>query len=264
MIQDVVEVLWNRQLSGQYYHMGLGCHKTYQSAYPGQFVMVRLIHMAEPLLGRPFSIHRQVFEDKHLQGIELLYKVVGVVTKKLSILKKGDALNLLGPLGRGFRISETYHRVYIVAGGIGVAPLMFLADALKASNVVPLDCTVFLGGKGKTDLLRKGEFAGLGMEISLSTDDGSVGQACMVTQPLEVAVKKKRPDVIFACGPKDMLVCVQEIAKTYGVPCQISVETLMACGIGACLGGAIETRDNPDAYKHVCLDGPVFDAAVLA
>jgi dihydroorotate dehydrogenase electron transfer subunit len=264
MIQEMADVLWNEKLGNLYYRMGFICDFDYQQAEPGQFVMVRMADGTGPLLRRPFSIHRQIFNGKGFKGIELLYKVVGNCTDKLSHLTTGDKLDLLGPLGRGFRVSPDYQKVYIVAGGIGVAPLVFLALKLKGAGVDPFQCKVFLGGKTKGDLLCSDDFANLGMAVSIITEDGSMGQTGLVTKPFEAAIEKEKPDIIFACGPEGMLASVQHIAKSHRISCQISVETMMACGMGACLGCAIETRKESNTYRHVCMDGPVFDASILA
>jgi len=262
MIQETVEVLWNKRLADRYFRIGLSCNDAYLNAAPGQFVMVRLPYEGTPLLRRPFSIHRQIFDENGIWGIELLCRIVGDVTQKLAALSAGDTLDLLGPLGRGFKIPIGCRRVYLAAGGIGVAPLMFLAEVLKTS-VPSIEVTVFLGGRTKEDILCADMFSQLGMQVVISTDDGSAGKACLVTQPLEEEIKTEMPDIIFACGPEPMLKCIQDMARIYAVSCQISVETLMACGIGVCLGCAIETREKVGTYRHVCMDGPVFDASIL-
>ena len=263
MIQETVEVLWNEKLGDSYYRIGLASGKAYLNARPGQFVMVRLMDQSDTLLRRPFSIHRQIRVDRGIGGIELLYKVVGSCTEKLSRLNRGDRVDLLGPLGKGFEISLDDSRIYLVAGGIGVAPLVFLSLSLKYAGISPDKCSVYLGARSKGDLLRKDVFTDLGMTLHITTDDGSAGNACLVTHLLEVAVKENPPDRIYACGPVDMLKCVKEIAQTYAVPCQMSIEAMMACGIGACLGCAVEVREDMDIYRHVCVEGPVFDASIL-
>ncbi|UCG06700.1 MAG: dihydroorotate dehydrogenase electron transfer subunit, partial [Desulfobacterales bacterium] len=105
------------------------------------------------------------------------------------------------------------------------------------------------------------DFSSLGIAVCTTTDDGTHGDQCLVTDPLENEVAQRRPDIIYACGPTDMLACAISIAEKYGIACQVSIETMMACGLGACLGCAVERRKQPHTYLHACIDGPVFDAA---
>jgi dihydroorotate dehydrogenase electron transfer subunit len=263
MFQEKATVLWNHRVGPEYYRIGLTCHHRYKDARPGQFVMLRFPDQMTPFLRRPFSIHKLISDNNQTIGIELLYKVVGEGTKKLSRIQVDDIVDILGPLGNGFAFSHGYKTVYIVAGGIGVAPLVFLAAYLREKGVDTGKCMVFLGGRSKNDLLCKDEFVDIGMELLITTDDGSEGDQCFITHPLEVASKRSRPDVIYACGPLEMLTCVLDITEKYRVPCQVSIETAMACGMGACLGCAVEKKGPEKAYLHACLDGPVFDAGSI-
>ena len=263
MYQEKVKVLYNRRVGPEYYRIGLTCHLGYKDARPGQFVMLRFAGQITPFLRRPFSIHKLISDNNQTVGIELLYKVVGEGTKKLSRIQADDIVDILGPLGNGFAFSHHYRTVYIVGGGIGVAPLVFLATYLQKIGVDTTKCKVFLGGRSKDDLLCRDEFTDIGMELEVSTDDGSEGDQCFITHPFEIACKGSSPDVIYACGPLEMLTCVLDIAEKYRVPCQVSVETIMACGMGACLGCAVEKKGPEKAYLHACLDGPVFDASII-
>jgi dihydroorotate dehydrogenase electron transfer subunit len=263
MFQNKVQILWNRKITPLYYKIGLRCGRELADADPGQFIMLRFVDQIVPFLRRPFSIHRLIQTDDRTEGIELLYKVVGECTRKMTFLRPGDAVDVIGPLGKGFGIPDRLQRVFIAAGGIGVAPLLFLAFSLRKKNVDPSGCRVFLGGKTKTDLLCGDDFRSLGMPVHQTTDDGSEGDRCFVTHPLEAAVRKDPPEIIYACGPPDMLKCVAGIAEKFKVSCQISVESRMACGIGACLGCAVRQKGASEKYFHTCLDGPVFDAASL-
>jgi dihydroorotate dehydrogenase electron transfer subunit len=263
MYQKTVKVLWNQRVGTEYYRIGLRCHHGYKDAIPGQFVMLRFPGQITPFLRRPFSIHKLIFENNQTIGIELLYKVVGEGTKKLSMIQVDDIVDILGPLGNGFAFSHQYKTIYIVAGGIGVAPLVFLATYLQEKGVDTSKYEVFLGGRSKNDLLCRDEFVEIGMKLQVTTDDGSEGDQCFITHPLEVASKKSRPDIIYACGPLEMLTCVLDIAEKNHVPCQVSIETAMACGMGACLGCAVEKKGPEKVYLHACLDGPVFDAGII-
>ena len=257
MVMEKVQVLWNKKLSVSYYRIGLNCSRNFFSARPGQFVMLRLTDRTSPLLSRPFSVHRIIKGEK---GIEILYRVVGEFTGRLSEVKDGEWVDITGPLGNGFSLPENIGRIFIVAGGIGVAPMLFLSTHILENKMAgSSDIKVFLGARSKEDLLCRDDFLNLGLDVMITTDDGSEGETCLITIPVEVALKEKRPEVICACGPSGMLKCLAGIAETYEVPCQISTESVMACGIGACLGCAIEGKDE-GGYLHVCMDGPVFDS----
>ena len=259
MVQQSATVLWNRALGGAYRKIGLECRLAMGRLKPGQFVMLRVFDGTDPLLRRPFSIHMPIESGGRVTGIEILYKVVGKGTRLLSESKAGDRLDLLGPLGSAFLPAENARRIFIVAGGIGIAPMVFLAAHLLKSGISPSDVTVFAGGRTKDDLLCLGDFERLGIAVRTSTDDGSCGDHCLVTLPVERAIDERQPDVIYACGPLEMLKCVAGIAESRGIECQVSVETRMACGMGACLGCAVPVRDPAGGYLHACLDGPVFD-----
>jgi dihydroorotate dehydrogenase electron transfer subunit len=263
MIQANVEVLWNKQVSPDCYNVGLTCSDDFLSAVPGQFIMLQVADRLEPLLRRPFSIHKLIFQQGKLRGLELLYKVVGVATEMISRLRVGDFVNMMGPLGKGFLIGEHVRKVFVVAGGIGVAPMPFLVAALLANKVDPEGLNVFIGGKSKDDLLCAKELSAMGLTVLTTTDDGSSGRQCLVTDPVDIEMDRLNPDVIYACGPMPMLSCVVGIAEKHGVDCQVSIETMMACGMGACLGCAVQRRDTPNSYLHACLDGPVFEAQAL-
>jgi len=232
-------------------------------AKAGQFIMLRTTRQTQPLLRRPFSIHNLIINSGVTEGLEILYKVVGQGTALLERQKPGDIVDIFGPLGSGFLIPRQAGRIYFVAGGIGVAPLVFLVSQLGRRNIDLSDCRAFIGGRKREDLLCLDDFIQHGVSVQTTTDDGSAGDQCLVTHPLEDVVEQTKPDIIVACGPMEMLACIIGITEKFDVPCQVSIETMMACGMGACLGCAVEGRDQPDRYLHTCLDGPVFDAAEL-
>jgi len=261
MQQTLSRGRWNKKIGPLYYQIGLDCPEGYHNAQPGQFVMVHLTGQIDPLLGRPFSIHRLIRPSQRTEGIELLYKVVGEGTRRLSGLVPGDELDVLGPLGQGFRLKAAWRHVYMVAGGIGVAPMVFLAETLKHLHGDDRQQQLFLGGRSKADLLCVDAFQTLGVKVRISTDDGSAGDHGLVIQTLQTYLQGGRPDAILACGPMPMLRSVAGIAAEQGIHCQVSLETIMACGMGACLGCAFESQAGDNRYLHVCMDGPVFDAA---
>jgi len=216
----------------------------------------------DPLLRRPFSIHRLAVDAGRVIGIELLYKTIGPATRRMAGLKPGDTVSLMGPLGSAFLIPSGTRCIYLAGGGVGVAPLAFLVERLRGLERPPA-ARLFLGGRSREELVCVEEFERLGVPVVLTTDDGSCGEQCLVTNPLEAAVRTEPPDLVLACGPKPMLACVLGIARAHGVPCQVSIETMMACGMGACLGCAVPGRRDPARYLHACLDGPVFDSAEI-
>ncbi|MDO9264114.1 MAG: dihydroorotate dehydrogenase electron transfer subunit [Desulfosalsimonadaceae bacterium] len=259
---QLAEVKWNRQESNGYYRIGLTCSPAYAHAVPGQFVTIHLPGTLTPLLRRPFSIHRLIRESGQVIGLEILYKVVGGFTEKLIRTSPGDPIDLLGPIGHGFTVSGNFQKPAFVGGGIGVAPLVFLADALIDSGLDPSGAVVCLGGRTADDVLCADIFQSHGLHVETATDDGSLGEKGLVTRPLERWLTSKRPDIIYACGPMPMLRSVAEIARKNSLPCEVSIETVMACGLGACLGCAVNKDDITGKYQHVCIDGPVFDPSV--
>ena len=259
MFQQKAKILWNEAAGPLVHRIGLRCPTGFHQAKPGQFVMLRISEGVDPLLRRPFSIHKPIIEKKRTIGIELLYKVVGKGTHVLAGRKPGETLSVLGPLGSAFRLPPGAKKAFIVAGGIGVAPMVFLAQHLIDQGINVQDCRVFLGGRTREELFCGNDFASLGIEVYTTTDDGTAGDQCLVTHPVEIALDDHRPDIVFACGPTEMLDCVIGIIDAAKVACQVSIETMMACGMGACLGCAVTAKDIPSTYYHACLDGPVFD-----
>jgi len=257
---SATQILSNREICPGYFRMRIACDQVYQGAMPGQFVMVRLAGQVSPLLRRPFSIHDLILEENRVTSFDILYKIIGSGTEALSMSSAGDVLDVLGPLGRGFSTRGTFSQVHMVAGGIGVAPLVFLTNHLVRQGVSSSQISLFIGGRSCGDLLCLEMFERLGIQIKVTTDDGSAGDQCLVTQPLGQALRQQKPEIIFACGPMPMLREVMAISRKDAIPCQVSIETMMACGMGACLGCAVENRDSPETYLHTCMDGPVFEA----
>jgi dihydroorotate dehydrogenase electron transfer subunit len=263
MIQEKSEILWNLPEGPQVYRIGIECGNHYASAFPGQFVTLRLPEDSTPILRRPFSIHRLISKEG-AYALEILYKAIGGFTRKLSRAAAGEAVDLLGPLGKGFSVSASLQSVAIVAGGIGVAPMVFLARALLDAGMPPSGSAVFIGAAKAGEVLCRDDFRRLGLAVYTATEDGTLGEEGFVTRPLEPWIAANRPDMLFACGPMPMLRAVSEAARALSIPCEVSVETLMACGVGACLGCATRDRHHEGGYGHVCIDGPVFEASRLS
>jgi dihydroorotate dehydrogenase electron transfer subunit len=260
MIQTVATVLDNTLLSSSYGRVGLACGSAFARSKPGQFVMLGFPESIDPLLRRPFSIHRLIDNEGAFRGIELLYKIVGPATRRLSRLTAGESVDLLGPLGSAFVLPTGIRHLYLVAGGVGVAPLVFFVEQLERSHFQVPEIQLFLGGRCREDLLCTEDFARLGIPVIPTTDDGSCGDQCLVTTPLEEAIRRAPPDLVLACGPREMLACVLGIVRRHRIACQVSIETLMACGMGACLGCAVKGRTDDTRFLHACMDGPVIDA----
>lgn len=233
-----------------------------REAQPGQFVMIHPRKFSEPLLPRPFSIHR-------VKGnrVDLLIRVAGQGTRQLCGLSSGEVLEIKGPLGRGFKLDPEKDPI-LVAGGIGVAPLLHLADRLlkikKNQPVAPQ--RLLIGAGSKKELLCLREFKEAGIRVQTATEDGSVGHKGLVTDLLEgLSAKGLDRAMIYTCGPQGMMRAVASWAASRNVPCQVSLEARMACGMGACLGCSVARQDPTGlSYAKVCQDGPVFEAREVA
>jgi len=250
--QVVATVISNEQLWGEHLVAGrqrflgtwliqLKCPEIASEARPGQFVMVNCGE--ECLLRRPFSLH-QVNKD----GIALFYAVLvdGKGTRWLAQRQAGDKLDLLGPLGNGYKIPAGSHKLLLLAGGVGIAPLYFLAqDAVKKKHSV----TLLYGTADKKRLSIPPQ-----IKLVPATEDGSVGQRGMITEILPDYISQA--DQVFACGPLQMYQTMARMPQLRDKPVQVSLEVRMGCGLGACYGCTIKTKNG---LKQVCRDGPVFD-----
>ncbi len=218
---------------------------------PGQFVMVRGDWGMDPILPRAFSL-----VEVGKNGAVLI-RIVGKGTGLLARMRIGDAISVLGPLGHGFSDADDTQQPVLVAGGVGVAPLIFLSEQLATTG---RPSTFIYGARTSEDLLLCSRIETTA-DLTVTTEDGSVGEKGLVTGPLERILSKGDPCRIFACGPEPMLKAVAKSAEKAGVPCQIALESPMACGIGICKGCAVP--DQNGEFKYVCSDGPVFDAKSL-
>ena len=256
IFQEKAIVRQLEQLSEENFLLTLFAPATSNGARPGQFVMVGVGAANDPLLRRPFSINSV---DKGGQ-IRLLFKVVGRGTRILSQTREGDLLPLLGPLGTGFAIDPD-KQACLVGGGMGIAPMRFLAEYLQNCQDRTVMDTVILGGRNRDELEPLvGDFDGLDMTVLMVTDDGSFGDQGLVTDILG-PLKLGSDTIVYSCGPKPMLYAVYQCSQKKGLSCQVSIESVMACGMGACLGCSVPAFAG--GYLHVCTDGPVFDAEKL-
>jgi dihydroorotate dehydrogenase electron transfer subunit len=222
---------------------------------PGQFVMLSpgargAAVRDDPLLPRPMAVYRQ----RDGSQIEVLYKVHGRGTALLAEALPGQRVRVVGPLGRAFPLPEAGERALLVGGGTGVASLYELAARAVASGPV----SVLLGARSADDLMGADDFAGLGVDLCLATEDGSRGTRGLVTDLLREALKQDGPARVYACGPTPMMRAAAELAAGVGVPALVSLENPMACGFGVCLGCAAPLTGG--GFGLVCRDGPVFEA----
>jgi dihydroorotate dehydrogenase electron transfer subunit len=256
----VGQVLSNKKLAEGHYRMGIALPAVFPEAAPGQFVLIRVKDRVFPFLGRPLGVYAQM-RGRSGGRVEVLYRVAGRGTGVLALLKKGDELEVLGPLGQGFKAVRGRDRIVMIAGGIGVAPLTPLARRLcgKPPSGATLD---FYYGAGRADfLVGLGTLRNICHSVRIATDDGSRGFRGPVTDLFAGDLKDYPPErtVIYACGPRAMLIRISELLAGSPIPCQVSVEERMACGVGACLGCVVETKDSGKPFKRVCKEGPVFD-----
>jgi len=278
MIQGIARIVSNRRMTENCWRVVLDSHEIASEVKPGQFIHVRIGGERGPLFRRPFSVFRRVALRDGRVGIEIVYKVVGTGTRVMTGLKKGDALDVIGPLGHGFELNRGKKVQVVVAGGTGVACLFLLAEEISKAG---LPLKILLGADTKGSLLMRKEYASLKGEVMVSTDDGTAGYHGFVTQMLAVALDRGRiPSdcAVYATGPEPMLKALAPICRRYAIPAQVSMERHMMCGIGACLGCIckvdpthISPRRDPESshmqfvsdrdfgYALVCKDGPVFD-----
>lgn len=221
-----------------------------REAQPGQFVHIKTADAYDPLLRRPISI---CDVDREKGAVTIWYQVVGKGTELLSRVKAGESIDVIGPLGRGFDTKIAQESIFLIGGGMGIAPLVFLAGQLKKNNNV----TGFFGGRNKEMFGPLSKLTSVPYEAA--TEDGSYGQKGFVTELLQRRLESENPARLYACGPHGMLEQAARLAKKYNLPLQVSLETVMACGVGACLGCTCEKgQSGEQGWLKVCKDGPVF------
>jgi len=265
MVHDIgARVIENRRLSLDYNVLSLEAPAIARVTEPGQFVMVKPHRSIEPLLRRPFSVFEILREGGRPVGVSILSKRVGVTTSQIFDAEPGQHVQCLGPLGRAFSLPPAGTEVWMVAGGVGLAPFWTVAETLAGR--VPL--TLFYGGRRDADLFYLDYFERLGVSLVLCTEDGSRGERGRVTLPLErsLAAHQAAANVLLqACGPEPMLAAVARLAARYGCRCEVSVERVMGCGLGGCYSCVVAVKTDSGGFHHVrsCIGGPIFDAATL-
>ena len=254
-IQITGEVIANRRIQGEYFQLDLQVPELADLAKAGQFVHLLIPDFEHRVLRRPFSIYDT---DAASGRLSLVYKVVGEGTKRLSEVRDGMPLNLLGPLGNGF--SPMGKGGVIVAGGFGCAATFLLA---KHAEYKPL---VLIGGRSSGDILLKKEYEALGCEVRISTDDGSMGMKGRVTELLEREYAPGQMASVAACGPIPMLKALASSLERLGLEGELSMDNAMCCGVGACFACVTKVKDSSEQgwrYARVCSEGPVFPARML-
>ena len=247
-IQDDFKISKINALTDKIFEIYIDSPEIAGIASSGQFLHILC---GELMLRRPISIC-EILKDEG--KVRIVFEVKGQGTKWLSERRAGESINILGPLGNGFEYFEGKKAVF-VGGGIGVMPLLDIAKKYAENS------HVILGFRSKSNVILEDDYNHSGASIEIATDDGSYGRRGFVTACLADYIKENSCDVIYACGPAVMLKAVADISKQSGIECYISLEERMGCGIGACLVCACKTRDEAgEHHKHVCKDGPVFNA----
>ena len=262
IFQEKARILKNQRVAQGVWEMRLQAPQIASAAYPGQFAMFRVRDELSPLLRRPFSFSRLNTADG---TFDILYKVVGQGTRIMSSFAPGNYLDILGPLGRGFRLPPKHAReIWFLAGGIGIAPFFGLLDMLR-QHEIGFNITLFYGAATGEELVRCEFFEQNNCTVNICTDDGTCGFHGFITDSVErTCTLTSVPDYFYSCGPHPMQQRVMEWAKCNNLQGQMSMETMMACGVGVCLGCSISKnffageQKIETGYLRVCREGPVF------
>jgi dihydroorotate dehydrogenase electron transfer subunit len=254
------EVVAKREVIPGTFYIVLKAPLLAASSRAGQFIMIQTRSGSDPLLRRPISLCGAGGET-----VAILFQVRGTGTGIMASWEPGHSVSVLGPFGNGFMVPADLQTAVLVAGGIGAAPLLFLAKSLSAEFQY-IKSIFFFGSRNQADsaLLTGASDHMQAPGFIHVTEDGSTEHAGLVTDAFKFSVSRGELGAgrtcIYSCGPAPMLKRVARIAAAYGIPCQVSLEAHMACGVGACLGCVVEAKGG---FKRVCADGPVFDSRAL-
>ena len=271
MFQRTARVIEHVPAAERTFRVRLECPEIAGAIRPGQFVMLRLPNTTDPLLGRPFALYDTVLDASEIvTAFDVVYLVVVKMTGRLAEVEAGKSLEVWGPLGKPFLDVGMPDRVALVAGGIGQTPFLAYARELLGMRGFGGDAprqrtsrvSLYYGVRNAALAAGVEDFRAAGIDVHLASDDGSVGYTGFVTQLLE---SHGKTGSLIGCGPEPMLHALTKLAAKWEVPCQVSLETPMACGIGICFSCVtkVKTPEGGWDYKRVCVDGPVFDAASL-
>jgi len=268
----LAEVQLNLRVARDTFRLRVGCPEIARRILPGQFVMFRLPGVNDPLLGRPLALYDVAVDGAGRPAtIEVVYLVVGKMTRLLAQVRPGAMLEVWGPLGNGFPPVEAEHLV-MVAGGIGQTPFLALAKeylGLQQYGTPPRrtpqakKVTLCYGARSAELLACVDDFRCSGVEVCISTDDGTAGRRGFVTDLIQPVVENSQwPCYLVCCGPEAMLAAAAKLANRHGLPCLVSLESPMACGIGICFSCAVKLKQQSGGwdYRRSCIEGPVFRA----
>jgi len=245
------KIVKREQLGEHYFRLVLKHSGKMQPIAPGHFVEVLVEGSREVMLRRPISVHDV---DEKANTLSLLTQIVGNGTRKMAELKEGDNLNIVYPLGHGFSTDlKSGSKALLVGGGAGIAPLLHLAKVLGTKGITP---AILLGGRTADLIPSRNDFEPYG-KLYIATDDGSLGHKGLVTSHPAFS---ESYDMIYTCGPTPMMKAVARSASERGIRCEVSLENMMACGVGACL---CCVTDTDEGHRCVCKDGPVFDITTM-
>lgn len=274
-VQQTVEIVENVRIARDTFRLRFGSPEIAARIVPGQFLMLRLAHCHDPLIGRPLALYDTVpGASAGAAGVDVVYLVKGKLTSRLAGCLPGQKLEVWGPLGNGFGVHPVEHLV-MVAGGIGQTPFLALAQeylGLREYGAPPRQVTraslvTLCYGARSADLLAGVEdFERAGVDVRIATDDGSRGHRGLVTDVLAAVLRETQPKRrVVCCGPEPMMRAVSQLADRYQVPCEVSLETPMACGVGICFSCVAKVRgaDGCWDYKRTCVEGPVFDSQLI-
>jgi len=274
--QQRVVVLQRETLARDTFRLRIAAPRLAARFLPGQFLMVRLPDSDDPLLGRAFALYDVILDDQGRPfAVDFVFLVVGKLTGRLARLHAGDELIVWGPLGNGFCPPPAEHLI-MVAGGIGQTPFLALAKEMLGRqsygqparrSSLARQVTLCYGARTADLLAGVPQFDQAGVRVKISTDDGSRGHHGLVTDLLRDEVEHSKPSSchVVCCGPERMMEAVSKLSAELDLPCEVSLETPMACGIGlcfSCVAKVLDDEGNWD-YKRTCVEGPVFDAGKI-
>ena len=258
--QVFAELIKKEKLLEGLYKFSVDAKEIVELANPGNFIEIRINENSDPFLRRPISIYNL---DKKNGVLEFIFQVKGKGTELLAKKKEGDKIEIIGPLGNGTFKFEEYKNIAVIGGGIGIFPLYELSKQAKNAGK---KVYTYLGFRNKDLVTLEKEFEDVSTTLTITTDDGSYKNSGFAINYLKNDLEKNNIDCIYACGPLPMLKAVKKLAEEKEIPCQISLEEKMGCGMGVCLGCAVRTAtstdDNPQ-YLHVCKAGPVFNSKMV-
>ncbi|MCI9063405.1 MAG: dihydroorotate dehydrogenase electron transfer subunit [Clostridia bacterium] len=256
-VQLKAKLVKKEELAKDIYKFSVQAKEITETAKPGQFIEIRVTDQVQPFLRRPISIYNI---DKENGILEFIFQIKGNGTEILAKREEGQDVDIMGPLGNGTFKFDDYQNIAVIGGGIGVFPLYELSKRAKEAGK---NVNIYLGFRDKDFVVLENEFKQVSDKLVLATDNGTYGQNGFAINFLKEDTEKQKPDCIYACGPLPMLRAVKEFAEQNNIPCQISLEEKMGCGIGVCVGCAVKTASSPkDApeYYGVCKLGPVFES----